>query len=368
MYNKIFSAKPYFILLHFNTCCIHNITMSANPNNTSQVTEKQNTNHSINNNNTNMESHNNEFSDDINNINNHIENGTITKEIFKSFMNKINITINNYKQQIGTSKTTNNNNNKKQDEISTINIDELISSSELVTSFSNIQGRSPKCKLFISFYTKFLTIITQSKHDQNSIKTVINYSDIDRIICVPEKNDNILLYAQLNKKIPLNWRKSSIDCFAFAFENKSYMDENDNDSLTICNKNTKLPSIITGNIETQFCRIISVLCNKNINRHDKNIFRTNLENKKCVYYIDATIKFNKCFIYPISSGIFITPKPLKFISLNKIKYYEYSRQGSGLRYFDLDIVLYEDENENENNNNNKKKKKKKNKIIKLNII
>ncbi len=131
--------------------------------------------------------------------------------------------------------------------------------------------------------------------------------------------------------------------------------------IEICNSGTDLPAKICGNTETQFCRIISTLCNKNINRHDKNLFRTQLESKKCVYYIDATIKFNKCCIYPINSGVFITPKPLRFIPKDEIKYYAYSRQGNGLRYFDLDIILHENENkrllilhENENENENKR--------------
>eukprot|EP01084_Bolivina_argentea_P273270 465442_1 len=216
-------------------------------------------------------------------------------------------------------------------------------------------------------------MITQNKHDQNAIKSVIYYSDMDRIICVPDRNDDVLLYVKLKKKIPLNWRTYSISCFAFIFSgNIENQSPNDEDTCrSIGNLNTNLPSIISGNISTQFCSIISGLCNKNIDRHDANLFVRKLDiyhNKKSVYYIDATIKFNKCFIYPIRSGIFISPKPLRFISQTKIKYYEYTRQGTGLRYFDLDIVLYEDENENENNNNNKKKKKKKNKIIKLNII
>eukprot|EP01084_Bolivina_argentea_P253424 425674_1 len=81
----------------------------------------------------------------------------------------------------------------------------------VITSFCNIEGRLPKCKLFISFYAKYLTMKIQSQCNENSKKTIIYYSDILRIISVPDRNDNILLVAQLNKKISLNLNKTNID-------------------------------------------------------------------------------------------------------------------------------------------------------------
>jgi len=242
-------------------------------------------------------------------------------------------------------------------------VTELIAASQLVSSFDHIQGRQPKCKLFVAFYPQFLTVINQTKHDQDAIKTVIKYADIERIVCVPEKNDDIYFYAKLNKKVPLKWRKGAIDHFAVTFEDLSGYEDEEDEELQICNLNTSLPATLRGTTESMFCRVMSTLCNKSIDRHDRNLFRIMDDSKKHIFFIDANIKFNKCCVYPLKSGLFITPKPLCFIPQTKIKYYEFSRKGEGLRYFDLDIILFPEENEDEQKEQNeddiKKKKKKK---------
>eukprot|EP01084_Bolivina_argentea_P081339 147293_1 len=109
--------------------------MTTSTNRTLEVTEKLENNGVLSSNDSEMESHdeiNNIYCKDINDINNHIDNGTITKQIFESFMNKINTTINNYKQQIETYKKTNNNNQKLEilkDPTPKIDVNALISSS-----------------------------------------------------------------------------------------------------------------------------------------------------------------------------------------------------------------------------------------------
>ena len=146
-----------------------------------------------------------------------------------------------------------------------------------------------------------------------------------------------------------------IESFCLVFEDLSDPQYNDEiEEIAICNMNTTLPSKLRGHEEDIFCRVISELCHKQIDRHDKKLFKTvDIRNKpnKVSYFMECHYKNNKCFVYPLKSGLFIQPKPMMFIPQTRIRYYEYSRLGDQLRYFDMDIILEPDEEE-------KKEKKK----------
>ena len=147
----------------------------------------------------------------------------------------------------------------------------------------------------------------------------------------------------------------------FTFEDLSEYDDC-TEQRDICNTNTPITATsLNGTIEANFCRVFSDLCEKTIDRHDPNLFGRKLESKQKVFYISPTIGYNKCELYPLRTGLFITPKPLRFVPISKIKYYEYSRKEQSLRYYDIAIVLYSEESEeNGEDQNNKNKKKRKN--------
>ena len=156
---------------------------------------------------------------DLNEIYKHIQSkigDKSLKEMFKSFWDKINIERNNYKQEIDKLKNDvikcSSHKSKKAEIpkviIPKIDVEKLINENKnnLVTSFDCIQGISPKCKLFVEFYPTFLTFIAPTKQNKNSQKTVIYYCDIERIISVPTKNEEILLFCQLKRPHQLEWR------------------------------------------------------------------------------------------------------------------------------------------------------------------
>merc|ERR1719410_2325799 len=163
------------------------------------------------------------------------------------------------------------------------------------------------------------------KKDQNDKKTVIHYADIDRIICVPEKDNNILLYAKFNKKIHLRHTKSQkIEHLALLFEDTEKF-EDSTEKRDICNTNTPITATtLNGTFEANFCRVFSDLCQKSIDRHDQMLFRRSLESKQKVFFIDSSVGCHNACIYPLRSGLFITPKPLRFVPIAKIKYYEFT--------------------------------------------
>ena len=153
---------------------------------------------------------------DVKDIWTHFANGTMTVDIFNKFIQKVSDKFPTHQS------SSSNNNNKSEHKDPEINVTELISQNQLVTAFNDIKARTPKTKLCVSFYPKFFIIVSQTKHDQDAMKTVIYYTDIVQIICVPEKNDDILLYAQLNKKIALNFKKQKIGMFLIIFINRNF--------------------------------------------------------------------------------------------------------------------------------------------------
>jgi len=109
---------------------------------------------------------------------------------------------------------------------------------------------------------------SQTKHNQDAMKNVIYYSDIVQIICVPEKNDDILLYAKLNEKISLKFKKQKIEHLVLTFEDLSgYDDEDDMNEIQQINHFTDTPLNVTtlnGTKESNFCRVFSDLCKKQL--------------------------------------------------------------------------------------------------------
>ena len=97
-----------------------------------------------------------------------------------------------------------------------IDVEKLIADnfSSQVVAFEGIESKVPKVKqLYIEFYPQFLTFIPQKKCDQNASKTVIYYDQIEKIVSVPEKGGDILLYCQLKHDIKLKYRKGKISMF-----------------------------------------------------------------------------------------------------------------------------------------------------------
>merc|ERR1712154_51177 len=163
----------------------------------------------------------------------------------------------------------------------------------------------------------------------------------------------------------------------FSFEDLScYDDEDCTEQRELCNANTPIAAnSLNGTVEANFCRIFSDLAGKSIQRNEPNLFLRRLESKKKVFYLNATIGHNNCQIYPLKNGLFITPKPMRFIPLERIKYFEYTRACQSLKYHDLAIILYPEHKEEEKddavpgNDTKKKKKSKKNaNKIELNMV
>jgi len=330
------------------------------------------------------------FQEETQQICEHIETGTITRAIFESFWSKVDSQLAEYKREIEKYKHEIASSSKKKPsnvvppKSPEIDVEQLLSTHDKVIAFEQIQSRSPKCKAYIEFYPSFLTIISQQKCTETALKTVVHYTDIERIICVPEKNKDVLLYIKLAYKFAIKWRgKQSIDAICVSFN--EHDDAKEDRELN--NSNTTLPSTLSGTVEDNFRRVIKELSKIEVDYHDEKLFSTkDAFSQHCgtLPYIEPVFKTDKCLLYPLQCGIFIAPKPLRFEPISRIKHYEYKRTGQQLRYFDLTIVLYsqqelnedisdvpqqKDENHNSNNSNSsqtqQKKKKKRPKELEI---
>jgi len=97
-----------------------------------------------------------------------------------------------------------------------------------------------------------------------------------------------------------------------------------------------------------FCRIFSELSKSRISRHDKLLFQClDTESKSKVFYIEPNVRHNKCQVFPLRTGLLLMPKPLRFVPQERIKYFEFTRKGQGLRYGEMNIILYPEDVDDE---------------------
>ena len=118
------------------------------------------------------------------------------------------------------------------------------------------------------------------------------------------------------------------------------LDDDDHLELDIANSGTALPPTLKGTAEELVCRVLSELSGHGIDRHDKVLFQcVDRESKRRVYFIEPNVRNNKCQLFPLRSGLFLAPKPLRFVAEHRIAHFEFVRKAPGLRYGEMDIVL-----------------------------
>jgi len=217
----------------------------------------------------------------------------------------------------------------------------LISGSQLIAAFDKTQGKIPKCKLRFEFYSEFIALISQSKHSENDKKTIIEYANIAHVICVPDKRRTVTLYISLKAKIPLKWRKQSIENVLLEFDDWDGVELEDGDYLNFDIKHTdKLPDKLRGTEEELFCRVLSDLSGIRIDRHNKMLFQSqSSDTKERVYFIEPSVNFNKCQLFPLRCGLLLIPKPLRFVPRERIKYFEFIRRADYLKNGEMEITL-----------------------------
>eukprot|EP01084_Bolivina_argentea_P218697 371071_1 len=262
-----------------------------------------------------------------------VKSSTIERHVLKDFLDKV---TKHYKSM---------NESTTQEDDFTVNED-------MVSSFTNLTAQSPKIKsLQIAFYPSGMTLIpSKNANDSDKEATIIPYTCITRIVCVPDKTKkNLMLSVWMNHKIALKWRKSSIDSFMLMFADSSAYEDDDEEE----------------NAYPAFVKAITQMTKLNIDREDKHFYKGTF---------GANVGVKTTVVYPLPSGILLTPK-LRFVPRDKIKYYEYIRQGAGLKYWEIDVVLIDEEEEanaqtHDANHNTKatKKKRKKDYVISLNMI